>query len=173
MAERSDVVFREVQRFGLWLRLVVVCAMAVAVIVESFALYATLAEPTTANLQKIIFLTAVGIGLPIALAGLLWLAKLETEVRYKGLYVRLFPFHIRYREIPAEGVHDYYARTYRPLAEYGGWGIRYGFGGKGKAYNMSGNQGVQLVMKDGRKLLIGSQRPAELTKAIDAIMPGT
>jgi hypothetical protein len=51
-------------------------------------------------------------------------------------------------------------REYRPLAEYGGWGVR-GFG-KNRALNVSGNFGLQLVMKDGAKMLIGTQKPQEL-----------
>jgi hypothetical protein len=39
--------------------------------------------------------------------------------------------------------------------EYGGWGIKYGK--MGKAYNVSGNRGVQLEFTDGKRLLIGSQ----------------
>jgi TATA-box binding protein (TBP) (component of TFIID and TFIIIB) len=53
------------------------------------------------------------------------------------------------------------------LLEYGGWGIKYGR--KGKAYNVSGNRGVQLVFKDGKQLLIGSQRAEELAEAISSI----
>jgi len=39
-----------------------------------------------------------------------------------------------------------------------------------RAYNMSGNQGVQLVFKNGKKLLIGSQKADELAEAIRSIM---
>ena len=42
------------------------------------------------------------------------------------------------------------ARTYAPLREYGGWGIR-GLSRK-RAYNVSGNRGVELSLVDGRKL---------------------
>jgi hypothetical protein len=56
-------------------------------------------------------------------------------------------------------------QTYRPIRDYGGWGIRYGRGGK--AYNVSGNRGVMLELSDGQKLLIGSQRPEELANAIN------
>jgi len=87
------------------------------------------------------------------------------------LCVRLFPFHIRHREIAAEDLSECYARTYKPIREYGGWGIRCGFRkGIGRAYNMSGNKGVQLVFKNGKKLLIGSQRCDELAQAINSIM---
>ena len=53
-----------------------------------------------------------------------------------------------------------------PIAEFGGWGIRYGFGA-GWVWNVSGNMGVQLELDNGRKVLIGSQRPAELKDALD------
>ena len=43
-------------------------------------------------------------------------------------------------------------RRYR---EYGGWGIRGGLRGT-KAYNVSGNRGVELMLADGRTVLIGS-----------------
>ena len=56
------------------------------------------------------------------------------------------------------------ACTYRPLLDYGGWGIRFGRGGR--AYSMVGDQGVQLVMRDGSRILIGSQRPEALAGAI-------
>ena len=37
---------------------------------------------------------------------------------------------------------------------------------------MSGNKGVQLVFKSGKRLLIGSQRAEELEAAIRSIMEG-
>ncbi len=40
------------------------------------------------------------------------------------------------------------------------------YGRAGKAYNVSGNRGVQLKLSSGKGLLIGSQRPEELAQAI-------
>ena len=34
------------------------------------------------------------------------------------------------------------------------------------AYNVSGNQGVELTLRDGRQVMLGSQRPQELADAI-------
>ena len=88
--------------------------------------------------------------------------KLIVEVRDDGLYIRFFPLSrqiIRY-----ENIEKSYVRTYRPLKEYGGWGIRYGR--KGKAYNVSGNRGVQLKLSGGKRLLLGSQQPEKLADAI-------
>jgi len=55
--------------------------------------------------------------------------------------------------------------TYSPLKDYGGWGIRYG--AKGKAYNVSGNQGVVITLETGQSILIGSQRHEELSSLIN------
>ena len=57
-------------------------------------------------------------------------------------------------------------RTYRPVRDYGGWGIRWGR--DGKAYIIVGNEGLQLLLGDGEKILIGSQRPQELEAALGA-----
>jgi hypothetical protein len=88
--------------------------------------------------------------------------KLVVEVRGDGLYIRFFP--LSRQIIGYENIEESYVRTYRPLKEYGGWGIRYGR--KGKAYNVSGNQGVQLKLSGGKQLLIGSQQPKKLADAI-------
>jgi hypothetical protein len=36
------------------------------------------------------------------------------------------------------------------------------------AYNVSGNQGVDLTLRDGRRVMLGSQRADELAAAIEA-----
>ena len=84
------------------------------------------------------------------------------------MYVRFFPVHIRYKRFGAEDLSGCYAREYKPIREYGGWGIRCSLK-KGRAYNVSGNKGVQLVLKNGKQLLIGSQRADELEEAIRSI----
>ncbi len=68
--------------------------------------------------------------------------------------------HFDYSEIET-----YEARQYRPLRDFGGWGIR--FGRSGRAYTVSGNQGVQFVFKNGQRLLIGSQHADRLVEAVD------
>ncbi len=92
--------------------------------------------------------------------------KLVTEVDSARLRVRFFPF-VR-RDIPLEDIIHWEARTYSPILEYGGWGIRTGLfrRGGGGALNARGNRGVQLRFADGKDLLVGSQRPEELAAAI-------
>lgn len=92
---------------------------------------------------------------------------LVTEVRASGLFIRYFPFHRVFREIPLGGVRSCEARTYGPIREFGGWGIRVGRGKR--AYNVSGNRGVQLEYADGSVLLIGSRKAEQLASAIESI----
>lgn len=58
-----------------------------------------------------------------------------------------------------------YVRKYRPVLEYGGWGWSPTLG---RAYIVTGNTGVQLELKNGKKILIGSQQAEKLTSAISS-----
>jgi len=90
--------------------------------------------------------------------------RLETQIRKDGVYVKFFPLHLKFRHFSWNQLSKCYVRKYSPMAEYGGWGLRFGFGGK--AYNISGNQGLQLEFKNKKTLLIGTQRPEELNEAL-------
>lgn len=57
-------------------------------------------------------------------------------------------------------------RTYSPIKEYGGWGYRITLK-NGKAFNVTGNKGIQLVLKSGKKLLIGTQQESEASLVIN------
>jgi len=57
------------------------------------------------------------------------------------------------------------AMKYRPIIDYGGYGVRLGL--KGWAYNVSGNEGVLVETIGGARLMIGSQRAKELEAAIE------
>ena len=101
----------------------------------------------------------------------IWLflaSKLETVVKRDGLFVRFYPFHLRQRKIPLEDVVNFRSVTYRPIWNYGGWGMRFARGGR--AYNVSGREGVRLEFNNGKHLLIGSQRSEELAAAIESLL---
>jgi hypothetical protein len=89
-------------------------------------------------------------------------ARQTTTVTAQSVDVR---FGIFYRtSIPLSDLAQADAVAYRPIREYGGWGIR-GFG-KRRALNMRGDRGVLLIRKDGSTILIGSQKPRELLAAL-------
>lgn len=97
-----------------------------------------------------------------------WATNLKTWIYDEGIYYRYTPFHFKKKFIPIDGIWQMYVREYSPLKEYGGWGIRYGL--SGKCYNISGRMGLQIKLKNGKKLLIGTQRPAELKNIVDKLL---
>jgi hypothetical protein len=64
-------------------------------------------------------------------------------------------------------IEKYEVITYDPILDYGGWGIKYNR--HGKAYNVSGNKGLQLYLKNGKRILIGTQKESELTNFLTLI----
>lgn len=86
-----------------------------------------------------------------------------------GIYVRFIPFHWKEIFIAWDQLETCSVRKYNSSGEYVGWGIIYGLGGAGKVYNVSGNQGLQLVFTNGSSLLIGTQKPQELQEVINQL----
>ena len=86
---------------------------------------------------------------------------LETKINEDGVYYRFKFFHGKPRQIKWEEIQKIYVREYKPVKEYGGWGIRGSFK-NGKAFNVSGNIGIQLELTSGKKLLLGTQKQSEV-----------
>lgn len=154
----SSTVYHEDQRFSPWL---LGSCFAIAVVVAVIALVET--KPAFSWTQALLLLIVVT--WPYWLVRLM---KLVTEVRPDGIHVRLFPLPTRH--ISPADIREAQVRTYRPILEYGGWGLRFGF--YGMAYNARGNRGVQLVLQNGRRVLIGSQQPETLLQAIQTVAHG-
>lgn len=117
--------------------------------------------------DTIIGFIAICIGF-VLITHLAFFTRLITQVTKKGLFVRYIPFHFWTKEIDLKNIKHIEAKQYRPIIEYGGWGIRLGW--KKKAYNVYGNKGVEIIFKNDHKLLIGSQHPNELADAIQSIL---
>lgn len=99
---------------------------------------------------------------------LLLFASMQTRVTRETLLVSFGLLPLIKFSYKIDEILDAHARSYQPVGEYGGWGIK---GSKqNRALNMRGAEGVQLEMagKHGApwKLLVGSQKPQELVDAI-------
>ncbi len=88
--------------------------------------------------------------------------KMKTTVASDSVTVR-FGF-LNTTRIPITEIARAEAIAYRPVRDYGGWGIR-GFGRR-RALNVRGDRGVLIVRTNGSTLMIGSQRPRELLSAL-------
>lgn len=92
-------------------------------------------------------------------------ARLDVEVRDSGVWFRYHPFMFKWKCIEFSDIQIAHAVTYHPILEYGGWGIRIGWGKR--AYNVSGNEGVLFIRHSSKvTILIGSQQSKEFESAI-------
>ena len=104
----------------------------------------------------------------VGFALLLASSSMITEVQSSELRVRVWPFAAR--DIPMTDIASVSTTRFRPIRDYGGFGIRWS-PSRGWAYVMSGTSAVTLRLRDGRNLLIGTQRPQELRDAIARHVP--
>jgi hypothetical protein len=161
--------FREVQRFrqgSPWGLIGTVALVIVGLL--GLGLFVKVMPGRPEGIALPALLAGLGILTGIALVWLMYAAQLVTEVRPTGLYVQFYPFHWSFQKIDLRNFSRVEVVTYRPLRDYGGWGIRYGRAGK--AYNVSGDRGVKLIPLSGRSLMIGSQRPEELAGALQQFL---
>ena len=165
--QENQLLFRESQALTQWWIWLIVLGIAA---LQWYAFYQQIVrgEPFGDNPAPdgllIVFWILFGIGLPV----LFFAARLKTEVRADAVYVQYVPFHLRPVVIRPAEIISASAGQYSPWADYGGWGIRYGAGGK--AYNASGNRGVRLELAAGKHLLIGSQHAPALAAAINQLL---
>jgi hypothetical protein len=85
--------------------------------------------------------------------------RLDTHIGADGVYVRIFPFQLRYEHYCWSSIRKVSVRQYNPLQEFGGWGVKNL--GKTRALHVSGNKGIQLELSDGVRLLIGTNKERE------------
>ena len=88
--------------------------------------------------------------------------NLETKIDAKNISLKI-PVLLK-TKIAVADIVSAEQFSYSPLRDFGGWGIRYGKGGI--MYNANGNQSVKLVMKDGKIIYIGTQKPEALINAL-------
>ena len=93
--------------------------------------------------------------------------RLKTVIDETGIRFRFLPFQLKYHSIRWEEVEKFDVIKYNPVRDYGGWGIR--FGKKGRAYNVSGDIGLEVRLKTGRTILIGTQKEKEMRAILNGI----
>jgi Family of unknown function (DUF6141) len=154
--------YHETQRFHqtwLWVLVGGVAALAWWAFVRQVVQGHEFGNDSSPDWAAWLLLLFIGIGLP----GLFLYLRLVLEVTPEQIVIRFRPLHTRV--IPLSEVREFEVRHYSAVKEYGGWGIK-GWSRAKVAYNVSGNEGVELTLQDGRRVMLGSQRASELAEAI-------
>lgn len=142
------------------------------------------------DIQNPKYVTWLSIGVPLVLwtsAGLLireslWAACLNaaigvllllffggqrTRVSRSGIMIRYGLMGIPIFRCKLSEIEGYRIRSFAPLADFGGYGIRVAKGVT--AYYLAGRTGVQLDLVNRRSVLIGSSNPERLASVIEAL----
>lgn len=144
----AKTLFKEKQQFRQWWLWLGLMAL------NGFVFYKIFIEKDYGNAKNWVELLPVSILLILAL--FFWFVKMETEIKEDGIYVSFYPLLTKTKFYPWETIEKVTVIKNHPALKYGGWGVRIG------AYNVSGSDGIQLELKSGNKLFIGTQQPDEI-----------
>ena len=154
-------VFKETQRFNQWWLIALFVIVYAGIAYDLIWFFKDKTKVNTDSLNTLIFAGIIVIFVTL----FVFLSTLETRIDEIGIAYKFFPFHSKARIIPWAGLEECSVRKYSPILEYGGWGYRgvlksqlFGFGKNGRAYNVRGNIGIQMILKDGSKILLGTQK---------------
>lgn len=167
MINEDNVVYREIQSFRqiwLWALILGLTVVMWYGFFEQIVFSRSFGNRPVSNDVLIILWWLFGILFP----WFFYKLRLVTLVKNDGIYVRFIPFQFSFCHFPIGELQQYEDRVYEPIREYGGWGLR--CGGQGRAYNVSGNEGIQLVLTNGSRVLIGTQNSRAFLHAINQIV---
>ena len=162
---QDKILFREKQKFTQWWLWVILLGVSL-IFVGTFLMQiiggTPLGDNPLSNEGYVIGLFIIALFLVF-----FYYLELETIIKPSGIYVRFFPFHFSFKHYPWDSIRKCCVKQYSPIGDFGGWGVRFSLFGKGTAYNVDGDYGLQLEFLTPKKLLIGTQKPQELTEALD------
>lgn len=170
----TRVLYIEDQKYEqrwLWLLLITISLLVITPLLYGFYRQIILGEVWGNNPMSDIALMLTFSATILLMAAVLWLYKtmtLRIKITYTALKISYKPM-IKEKVFAIHEISSAKIRKYSAIKEYGGYGIRtYSATRKANgAYTVSGNMGLQLTFKNGKKLLIGTQNPLMLEKAIN------
>lgn len=157
-----QIAFKEEQKFSqwwLWLILTSLGILPFVGIYKQFIVGEPFGDKPIPNTGLIILSVVI-----FLMVGLFLVMRLQTTIDATGIEMRYFPFlkkKICWHEIKTAKVINY--------GFVGGWGIRL-WTDYGTVYNVKGNKGVAIQLTNGKKLLIGTQKEAELKQVIENVI---
>ena len=156
-------VFVEEQRFKRW---VLTSLMVVPIVGGLVPLI--LAENKIPTFESNDFWGMVVMIVSIVLVLLLLLSiKLRTKINEQGIYYQYFPNNLSEKYISWSDIDQCYIKKYNSIRTFGGYGYRRCYIKKrGLMMNVGGKFGIQLVLKNGKKILIGTQNVKDAERVL-------
>jgi hypothetical protein len=157
----GNVVILEEQRFNQkWIYIILFSILAISIVI-GIAVFI--------NKEEHYLLSMLPVALMIALIVLFKRMTLSMRINDQLLAYRFKPFQLRYKTIDKGAVDSLSVISYNPIADYGGWGIR--VGAKGWAYTTSGSYGISIRLKNKKHVLIGTNKPEDISAFLQQYWP--
>ena len=156
----ENIIFTETQHFEFWHVLVLVgVAALIFYCIKNYK--AKQGSPINSTIGKVVLYICAALPVPIII--LFLVMSLNTRIDSKGINVKFSPFDREWKTYEWKTIKTCDVRTYDPMHDYGGWGMRNG------AYNVSGDKGLFIRFTNGEHFLIGTQKPEELKKVLQEL----
>jgi len=171
----EKLLFKEEQRHNQWWLWMILIASLLAVIGPfSYGIYSqeVLDKPYGDNPMNTEGLIVFGLTSTAVLGFVIFLmmsSRLKTKISNGGISYCYPPLAPKWKFISPAEIERFEIRTFRAVREFGGYGIKRRWR-RGAAYIISGNTGLQLYLKNGKKLLIGTQKKQAIEYAMQKIM---
>lgn len=143
-----------------WMSALFATLGCVFLIVQGLFLYSTRYKWTA------IYLVPVLLPLLFLFLAMLF-GSLQVEVTREQLIVRAGLLRARLLRVGRADVQSVRVESFNPLADFGGWGIRYARGTWG--YIFRGHRGVRVETRKGKRYLITSDEPEKLAAALQTM----
>lgn len=152
----NNIVYQESQRFTQWWLWVPLLALLAFLVFQLFSAGELPHSTMPANASPALLLA---LGILILVMLLLSMLKLIVSVTQSAIHIYYKPF--LHREVNWEEMAS------AEIIQYGFVGFGFRFSRKyGGVYNVNGNKGLAIELKNGRKLLIGTQNPVFLEEIL-------
>lgn len=94
------------------------------------------------------------------------LLKLTTRADDTGLHYQLFPLHFKPKTLLWEEIEGCQLTDIADARGFSAWGLSF-IGKKNPSYILVGSKAVEITLRSGKKLLLGSPRAEELVEIIN------
>ena len=149
-----NILYKEEQRFTqwyIWLLLFVILLIPGYGIIQQIILKTPYGDNPMSDLGLIIFLIGM-----LLVFFFFWKLKMRTIITRDHLHIKFIPLankRIRWKDVESAQI-----VKYSPMV---GYGLRFS-SLYGTVYNVKGRKGLALKLKNGKKLMIGTQRSREI-----------
>ncbi len=157
----KNIVFKENQRFTQWwlwgFFLIPLGIIPLFAIYSQFILGLAFGDNPMSDWGLVVFILMV-----YGFIYFFYRIKLTTQITHDTILIHLFPFSKK--EIARQDITRVEFVTYNPILVGGyGWKFTHKYG---QVYNIKGNKGVLFILKNGKKIMVGTQKQDELKKLL-------